>query len=64
MNVPGWRPQVKESSERATRAFSQDEAMWSPRGFQDGSDTQWRYDQTLVRFVGLVRERNGVRERD
>ncbi len=64
MKVPGRRPQVEESSERATRAFSQDEAMCRSRGFQDGSDTQCRYDQRSERLVGTVRERDGVRARD
>ena len=52
------------SSESSTTAFSQDGAMSRFGGFQVGSDTQWWYDQSRVRLVGVVRDRDGGRVRD
>ena len=64
MKVPEWRPQTEMSSEKRTRAFSQDEAMNKFWGFQVGSDTHSRCEKGLVRLVGPVREREGVMARD
>ena len=47
------------SSERATRASSQEGATSRFQGFQVGSDTQWWYELKPVRLVGVVRERGG-----
>ena len=52
------------SSESSRTAFSQDGAISRVGGFHVGSDTQWWYDQSWVRLVGAVRERDGGRLRE